>query len=625
MNSPDTNSNNQSYPFKAETRQILDILIHSLYIEREVFLRELISNAADALTRMNFEMLTNRDVFNPEAELAIWITVDPEQKILTIRDTGIGMTDAELIENLGTIAHSGAKAFLEAVKGENAPSTDIIGQFGVGFYSAFMVAEWVRVTSRSYRTDASAYTWLSSGSDTFEITPAEKQDRGTEVQIKLKEESAEYVQEHRIKEIIKKHSDFVPFPVYFGEGDKKQQINQQTALWRQIPRTVEEQQYIDFYKQLTFSIEPPLAYSHMSVEAPVQLYAILFVPPSSENAFISPRKEDGLKLYARKILIQNYCKELLPPYLRFVQGIVDSEDLPLNISRETVQSNRLMNQLNKLITSRVLEMLKDTAKNKPDDYDKFWRSYGNFIKEGIATSQDSTEDLNPLLRFHTLNKIDMLISLDDYVAGKKENQDKIYYILGEDEKAIANSPHLEALRHHGYDVILLTDPLDAFMLLRLNKYKDLDMVNVATQDLKLPEIQKDEAEKKNVEESEADNKILVDLFKTQLQDRISDVQITHILVDSPARLVNKEGSLSPELQKVFQILNREQKANPMVLEINPKHPILTHLLKLTADDPVVKAAIEQIFENALWIEGLHPNPASMINRIQYLIETALKE
>jgi HSP90 family molecular chaperone len=625
MSNSDSNPNNQSYPFKAETHQILDILIHSLYIEREVFLRELISNAADALTRINFEMLTNRNIQSPESELAIWISIDPDQKLLTIRDTGVGMTEAEMIENLGTIAHSGAKAFLDAVKGENAPISDIIGQFGVGFYSAFMVADWIRVTSRSFKLDAAAATWVSAGSDTFEIKPAEKLERGTEVQIKIKDDCSEYLQENRIKEIVKKHSDFIPFPIYLGEGDKQQQINQQTALWRQNPRSLEEQQYLEFYKQLTFSIEPPLAYSHMVVEAPVQLYALLFVPPSTENAFASPRKEDGVKLYARKILIQNYCKELLPPFFRFVQGIVDSEDLPLNISRENVQSNRLMSQLNKLITNRVLEMLKETAKDKPDNYAKFWVSYGTFIKEGIATSQDFSEDLIPLLRFHTLNKIDSLVSLDQYITDKKEKQDKIYYILGEDEKSILTSPHLEALRYHGYDVILLTDPMDAFMLLRLNRFKDVDLVNVATQDLKLPENEKDQDKETNGDENEANNKNLIDLFKTQLGERVSDVHITQILVDSPARLVNKEGSLSPEVQRVFQVLNREYKNTPMVLEINPKHPILIKIVKLNPEDPVVKAAIEQVFENALWIEGLHPNPASMINRIHYLIETALKE
>src|SRR4030042_368577 len=322
----------QPIPFKAETRQLLDILIHSLYTEREIFLRELISNASDALTRMSFVMLTNRDVLDPDVELAITITADSNAGILTISDTGIGMSADELAENLGTIAHSGARAFMTAAKEGAKNVSEIIGQFGVGFYSAFMVAEWIRVTSRSYLADTSAATWYCTGNDTYTIEPAQKIERGTTIEIKLKEDAKEFAQESRLSEVIKKHSDFISFPIYLGE--KKEQANKQTAIWRLAPRKVEKKDYEDFYHQLTLDFSPPLTYIHLSVDAPVQMYAILYVPSQSERNLFSIRKEDGLKLYSCNVLIQEYCKDILPEYYRFIQGVVDTEDLPLNVSRE---------------------------------------------------------------------------------------------------------------------------------------------------------------------------------------------------------------------------------------------------------------------------------------------------
>jgi HSP90 family molecular chaperone len=333
-------------PFKAETRQLLQILIHSLYKEREIFLRELISNASDALTRMNYELLTNRDVIDPQEELKIHIKTDAENHLITIRDTGIGMTESEIRENLGTIAQSGVRAFIDAASSGVENLSDIIGQFGVGFYSAFMVAEWIQVTSRSYKPKERAVSWYSKGVDTFSIEEAEKDQRGTSIIIKLKEDASEFLQEYRLKSIIQKHSDFIPFPIFIG--DEKEQINRQTAIWRQQSHDLNEDDYHDFYKHLTFDMESPLLHIHMVVDAPVQMYAILYIPKKAERSIFSPRKDDGIKLYSRKILIDEYNRDLLPEYFRFIQGVVDSEDLPLNISRETVQSNRLLSQLKKL-------------------------------------------------------------------------------------------------------------------------------------------------------------------------------------------------------------------------------------------------------------------------------------
>lgn len=671
MSSPEPSSQTAAsqgaIPFRAETRQLLDILIHSLYTEREVFLRELISNASDALTRMSFEILTNRDVLEPDAELGIWITADKEEKTLVIRDTGVGMTRDELVENLGTIAHSGARAFLQAAREAEAkksatPVSDIIGQFGVGFYSAFMVAEWIRVTVRSFRKDAEAQTWFCAGEDTYTIEPGGQEARGTTVTVKLKDDAAEFAEENRLREIIKKHSDFIPYPIYLGE--EKQLVNQRTALWRQSPREVEAARYDAFYRQFTLDFEPPLAHGHMVVDAPVQLYALLYVPSSPEKNIFSLRKEEGLKLYARKVLIQEYSRDLLPEYFRFVQGVVDSEDLQLNVSRESIQSSRVIAQIKRALTGRVLDMLKKLAEeettakaeigaesaevekgeNLPEEstekpkversYATFWEKFGRFIKEGIATAggptgdRDSLETLPPLLRYHTLNHPDKLVSLDEYLQDLKPDQKKIYYILGDDDRSVIHSPHLDVFRHSGVDVLLMTDPLDPFTLITLNKYKDTPLANASTEQPEAKAKEQTAAETETAAKSEPLGaealESLVQRFKDALGERVSDVRSTDRLIDSPARLVDKEGSLNQEVQRVYRLLRQEYEVPQKVLEINPRHPILKKLSEQHAGGEISKIIIEQIYEDALLIEGLHPDPAGMIERIQELMKAALK-
>jgi molecular chaperone HtpG len=607
--------------FKAETRQILEILIHSLYTEREIFLREMISNASDALTRIDFEILTNRDVLDPDAELAIRIIPNSEEKTLTIEDSGIGMTEEELITNLGTIAQSGARDFLKAAREGGQNVSDLIGQFGVGFYSAFMVAEWIRVTSRSYQKDAQATAWFSTGEDTFTIEPAEREGRGTSVTIKLKEDAAEFLEEYRLRDIVRKHSDFIPFPIYIG--DQKEQANRQTALWRQSPREVEQKDYDEFYKQLTLDFEAPLVHTHLSVDAPVQMYAILYVPSNPERGMFSLRKEEGLKLYARKVLIQEYNKDLLPEYLGFIQGVVDSEDLPLNVSRESVQSTRVMSQLKKLITSKAIDMLESLAKDDQEKYEGFWTGYARYIKQGVAIEQSEPEALYPLLRFRTTTQPDKWTSLDEYVERMKEGQEQIYYIMGDDEHSVLYSPHLDVVRHHGYEVLLLTDPVDAFMLVRLKEYKDHALSNVATANLSLPEGEGSEVEVDTAPLSEEQNAALLERFKTQLGEKVTEVRMTDRLFDSPARLVDPEGSLNQEMQRVYRLLNRDFEVPKKVLELNPRHPILKRLNALAQDDPRNALVIDMLYEDALLIEGLHPDPAGMISRIQELIEAAL--
>src|SRR6266540_3062603 len=410
----------QSFHFKAETKQLLNILIHSLYKEREVFLRELLSNASDALNRLRFEMVTNQNVVDPKADLRIDLKANKDARMLTIQDTGIGMTKDEIIENLGTIAQSGARKFLEATKERKVDLSQVIGQFGVGFYSVFMVAEWVRVTSRSYHPEAEAVSWYATGEDNYQVGAAEMSERGTKVEIKLKEDASEFAEEYRLKNIIHKHSDYIGFPIYIGES--KEAVNKQTSLWRTSRQEVTEEQYKEFYKQTTLDFEDPLIHLHIVTDAPVQLYALLFVPGKMDRGMFALRKDEGLKLYSRNILIDQYNKDLLPEYLRFVQGVVDSEDLPLNVSRETVQSSGLMPKLKKVLTNQVLKDLEALAKNNAEKYQIFWQEFGVYLKQGIAATPADAESINPLLRFKTNLNPETWSSLDEYVLRMKEGQ-----------------------------------------------------------------------------------------------------------------------------------------------------------------------------------------------------------
>lgn len=619
----DTEKTPVSMPFRAETRQLLNILIHSLYTDREIFLRELISNASDALTRMNFEMLTNRDVLDPEAELGIWITSDSSARTLTIRDTGIGLTRHEMEENLGTIAHSGAAAFMQAAgQNEGTDLSNIIGQFGVGFYSVFMVADKVEVASHSFIKDEPSSLWTSDGQENFSIQEYTKTDRGTQITVYLKEDAAEFTEENRLRQLIQRHNDYIAFPIYVGSSTE--QVNRQTALWRQNSQQITSEDASEFYKQFTLDQKEPLTYTHLAVDAPVQAYALLFIPASAEHYLYAPRKQDGLRLYARKILIQDYFRDLLPEYLRFVQGIVDSEDIPLNISRETIQSNRMLMQLKKLVTGKTIDMIRRLSQDKPEKYIEFWNLFGRYLKEGVASDFAEYDDLVPLLRFHSLHHTEDLISLETYLSERREGQDKIYYILGDEDHSIIHSPHLDLVRQKDLDVLLLTDPLDSFMLLALKKYKEIPLVNVSDRDADLGEAANPtETEAEPVSNETVD--VLITRFKDLLGTKVADVRTTDRLIESPARLVDPDNSPAPEIQRVYQMMNQPLEVPRKVLEINPRHPILVHLAALPADSELAPLLVEQIYENALLIEGLHPDPAEMIGRIQKIMAAALEK
>ncbi len=618
------NPSTEALEFKAEVQQLLNILSRSLYKEREIFLRELISNASDALHRMQFEMLTNQDVLDSDAELAIHIEVDEEANTLTISDTGVGMTREELVENLGTIAHSGAMTFLKQLEGDQRLG-DIIGQFGVGFYAVFMAADEVRVTTRSYRPDAEAWTWTSSGASTYTLAPAEKATRGTTIEVQLKEDAKEFAAPWRVRQIVKKHSNYVSFPVYVGD----EVANDQTALWRESPSQVEEDAYAEFYRQLTLDFDPPLLHIHLSADAPVEIRSILYVPQSSQRGALRMRTDYGLRLFSRKVLIQEDNKDLLPEYLRFVEGVVDSADVPLNVARETVQSTRTIGHIKKALRGRVLKELKQLGEDDAETYATFWREFGAFIKEGVTTDFGGRDDLLPLLRFQTSKSEGALASLADYVARMAEGQEAIYYILGDSVETVANSPHLDYFKAQDLEVLYLVDALDPFMMQGLQTYAEKPLKNVDDPDLDLPE--SDEAAEKDADaapelEAEVFGKLLA-RFREVLGARVTEVREAKVLKGSPCRLVAAESGPEREMERVRRLLEQDYEIPARALEVNRSHPLVRNLAQVIQEQPaapVIALTIEQLFENMLLIEGLHPNPARMVPRIQQLLEQATK-
>ncbi len=608
--------------FQTEIRQLLDILVHSLYSQREIFLRELISNASDALHRVKFEMLTNRDVLDPDAELAIRITGNPEEGTLIISDTGIGMTHDELIENLGTIAHSGASQFLKALQEQQQSPEAIeqIGQFGVGFYSVFMVADEVKVTSRSYRPDETAWTWISTGDDTYTLIPSDKSDRGTTIEIKLKKDATEFAEAWRIKNIIHKYSDFVVFPIYVnGENEP---VNHRQAIWRKSPSQVSDEEANEFYRQLTLAFEDPLTRIHVQTDAPVQIFALLFIPARLDRTLLGLKQDYGLRLYSRNIRIQDRNKDLLPGYLRFIEGVVDSEDIPLNVSREMVQSSRVLSKIKSVLTRKVLGTLSEMAEKEPENYQKFWQEFGIFIKEGITSEFKDQEKLVPLLRFYSTKSEETPISLADYIARAKPDQKTIYYITGESLAAMKRSPHLEYFRREDIEVLYFDQPVDAFLPQAIGTYEEFNFQNVDRVDVNAGDAE-DEEQPAAGEEFDK----LAARAREVLGDKIADVRPSRVLVASPARLAAPEGVIDTGLQRVRRLMEEDYTAPQLVLELNPEHPIVANLIQRVAgDEPdeIVDAAIEQLYEDALLLEGFHPDPAQMVERIQKLLEAATR-
>lgn len=618
---------NETYTFKTEVKQVLHILVHSLYKDRDIFLRELVSNASDALTRFHFESLTNRDVLDPDAELAIHIdapeTAEGEPKKIIVKDSGLGMTRDELIRNLGTIAQSGAREFLAKVSAGDVDPGDVIGQFGVGFYSVFMVADEVRVVSRSYQPEAEAAAWISDGSDSFRLEPADKSDRGTEIHITLKKDAEEFANNWKLRQIVKKHSDFVRYPVYVGE----EQANQQQSLWRKTPADVTAEDYLNFYRQMTMDFEEPLTTIHFSSDAPVHLRALLFIPAKRERNILALRKEPGVMLYSHNVLIQEYCTDLLPDWLGFVDGVVDSEDLPLNVSRETVQNNRLMQQLGKTIRKRVLRELRKLADEDLEKYAAFWREYGRSFKEGIATDPTAREDLLPLFRYYSSADADKMTALDDYVARMPETQSDIYYVLGDDRRTVAHSPHLDPFKARGLEVLYWVDPMDVLIAPMLGEYKEKKFRNIDDAGLELPDLPEEEVDEGETAVSDPEFNRLVGRFVTALGDKVVEVRQSKVLKNSPVRLLSPEDAPNKEMERIYRFMDQNYEVPKKILELNRRHPLIANLARLVSEQPdseLVKLSIEQLYDSALVQEGLHPNPTAMLPRIEQLMLLAAK-
>ncbi|MDX1413487.1 MAG: molecular chaperone HtpG [Candidatus Promineifilaceae bacterium] len=613
----------EEYRFKAEIKQLLHILAHSLYKDRDIFLRELISNASDALTRMHFESLTNRDVLDVDASLEIHVEApgveESARKKIVVRDSGIGMDRDEIIQNLGTIAQSGAREFLARAGDEDFDSSDVIGQFGVGFYSVFMVADEVRVVSRSYKPDAAAVSWTSHGGDEFRVDEAEKGDRGTEIHIYLKKDSEEFANAWRLKQIVKKYSDFVRYPIFVGD----EQANQQTSLWRKRPSTVESDEYKQFYQQMTMDFEEPLAITHFASDAPVHLRALLFIPAKREPGILASRKEPGVMLYSHNVLIQEYCTDLLPPWLGFVDGVVDSEDLPLNVSRETVQQSRIMRQLARTVRKRVLKDLGSLAKNEPEKYTAFWNEFGRVFKEGLATDPAAKDEILPFLRYFSSNDEEQLTSLEEYVERMPDSQEEIYFVLGDDVQSASRSPHLDPLKAQDLEVLYWVDPLDAFLAPILTEYEGKQLRNVDDAGLELPETEEQtpEDETEPILDEKPFNQF-VGRCVTVLGDRIIEVRESKVLKNSPVRLLSPENAEGRDMQRLQRYLDQNYEVPKKILELNRKHPLivnLAHLLETQPESELIDLSINQLYESALVQEGLHPNPLQMLPRIEELM------
>ncbi|MBE0688804.1 MAG: molecular chaperone HtpG, partial [Anaerolineae bacterium] len=562
-------------------------------------------------------------------ELFVEIKPDEDAGTLTISDTGIGMTHDDLVENLGTIANSGAKSFIEALKerqAEGASAQELIGQFGVGFYSVFMVADKVRVVTRSANVDEPAWAWESTGTDSYTIEPAEKETRGTDVILYLKDDAKEYLQPWKLKEIIRHHSNYVAFPIHVG--DDEEPTNKQVAIWRQDSKEITDEQYEEFYKMLTLDFEAPSHRIHMRADSPMQFYALLYIPGSAEQSAFNLRREPGLKLYAHKVLIEDYNKELLPEYLQFVQGVVDSEDLPLAVNRESVQATRIMVNLKKTLTSKVLSELKRLMKSKPEVYRKIFLEFGRYIKQGLVASPADANDIMPLLLFKsTVTTGDELTTLGEYAARMVRGQNEIYYVIADDDIGAARSPHLDAFHRRAIEVLYLTDPVDPFMLMGLSEYEGYKLRNVDEADIDLSdvgELKEDEAQTQEPLPEDSFTAVR-QRFTDLLGERVLDVRSSQNLVESPARLISSDSGVQRQMYRINRMLDRDFELPVKILELNPRHPLVHNLSDMIAsqpDNPLIDMVVEQVFETALLQDGIHPDPAGMAERLTQIMQAA---
>jgi molecular chaperone HtpG len=622
----DKKSTSTKIEFKAEIKQLLDILVHSLYTSREIFLRELISNSSDALDKLRFESTKGTELVDKDLPLEIRIDFDEKKKLLNISDTGIGMTRDELINNIGTIAKSGSAEFLKQLKGSKQDANNIIGKFGVGFYSVFMVAEKVVIKTKSFKRDELAVLWESDGTGEYEISElSEDKKRGTTIEVHLKEDAKDFAEKYKIESAIKKHSSFISFPIFV----KDEKINTVAAIWREPKSNLKKEQYDEFYKSLSYDSEEPFETIHVSVDAPIQFNSLMFIPKKSYEFWKFGREDYGLDLYVRRVLIQHKNKDLLPEFLSFVTGVVDSEDLPLNISRETLQENIIFTKIANSVTSQVLNHLQKIAKDSPERFTEFWKEHGKVFKLGYMDFTNREKFLS-LLRFNSseAKSAKELVSLEDYAGRMKKDQKEIYFAIGPGRDAISLDPHLEIFKSKGLEVLYLYDPVDEFVISSIGKFKDYDFKSVDTADLqKLDKLENLDKESDKKEELSKDDLLhfdsLLAKMKEILGDRVKDVKESKRLTGSPSCLVSNEEGMSASMQKILKMTNQGFGDQKKIFEINKDHNLVRNLLKVykkSADDEYIKNVTEQLYDSALLLEGSLNDPHKLINRLNKMLE-----
>ena len=629
------NEKAEKHEFKAEVSALLRLVTNSLYTNREIFLRELLSNASDALDKARFQGLVDNSLRDRDAKPAIQLHADEQSGVLVIEDNGIGMTRDEVALNLGTIAHSGTLNFLERAKAQQEsgqkPDLNLIGQFGVGFYSAFMVADRIDVYSLSALPDHAAVHWSSTGDGTFTIGDSQREVRGTRIELHLKPEAREFLERYRLETVIRKYSNYVMHPIRVqvtdkeGKEDEEKQVNEATAFWTRPAKELTDADYKEFYKHVMGGFvmpgDEPLGHLHINADAPIQFVAVLYIPGKPPaDLFQEDRK--SLQLFARRVLIIENCDKLLPAYLRFIRGVVDSEDLPLNVSREMLQEHNTLNAIRRQLTRKVLKQLADIASERPEDYTKVWDNFGSVIKEGLHTDGGHQEEIMGLLRFRSTGSDGKLISLADYVAGMPEGQDAIYYITGESQEAVARSPHLEACLARGYQVLFLTDPIDEWVVQDLPNYKEKPLRSVTQGDLDIPEKPEDKQD-----DSKSDIGPALAIGRALLGDKVKDVRASKRLRESASCLVDDEGGLSRNMERILKAARQNVPTRQRILELNPEHPFVQAVSKLAKDSPAddrVGTWLELLYDQAALAEGVVADPAGMVKRIQAVLNNAIK-
>jgi molecular chaperone HtpG len=608
--------------FQAEVRQLLKLMIHSLYSNKEIFLRELISNASDAADKLRFEALAAPDLLGDDAELGIRVAYDKDARTVSVSDNGIGMSRDELVENLGTIARSGTAEFLSRMTGDEKEDARLIGQFGVGFYSAFIVADRVVVETRRAGLDvAEGVRWESDGQGEFTVETAEIGARGTCVTLYLKEGESEFAEPMRLENLIHKYSDHIAFPVTLegsGDGEEARVVNSATALWTRPRSGISDEEYKEFYKHLSHDFSDPLCWSHNQVEGKREYTSLLYIPANAPFDLWNREAPRGLKLYVQRVFIMDDAEQFLPLYLRFVKGVVDSSDLPLNVSRELLQQNPDLQAMRGALTRRVLDMLaKLAAGERSDEYAGFWRQFGAVMKEGLIEDPGNKDKLSRLLRFATTrgNGAEQDQSLDDYVARMQEGQDRIYYLLADNHSTAIASPHLEQLQKNGIEVLLLTDRIDPWLVDALREYDGKELEDVAREGLSLPE--GDGAISQEVANEQ--HKPLLKKIKRVLKDRVEAVNTSRRLVDSPACVVAGAGDLNPSLQRMLEASGQSLPETKPILEVNVGHPLVERLSRET-DDERFSALSNILLDHALLAEGSQiENPADYVARMNRLL------